>query len=405
MLSIISEHLVGIIIGEGTSVLVRLGRMVKKKYQIKYFVKSIQKQFKKVIKLKVLNFDEYLENFLGMDGLIDKSEEEFEDIVKEKFQEKLNSNILQEYQNKISISLKERNLEFVTLHLLKEVYTQDFFYQIFGYPGIKQDHKKLIDLIRRLFFEEYLKIIDTEKLGRELYWDIHNLDEKFEDLHDHIDKLRSLSENVSTTIKNVYEDSLVEEKISKILKKIGAEITDENVKVLSNYLISRDIDSIINNQTTSKFSEEQYEQYKEIWDRFLKLKNSADRLWTESFNYYDLRKFEKWLSQTKSYLMEKSIFIEAKHYRRLNKLLNIFKLYYDGKNKVYSLGMKDENGLKKEAIKMMKRAGIKESKSRLYTSRIPRIKEIIRKNKEFLDQYTSLLDEIKKNFQQKLQSL
>ena len=264
---IIFEQVIKIVVGEGVRALLKkIIGVVKTKRQLKQLSSSILKNLKNVFQNKSLDFEDYIKKFLSVDSLAALSESEFNTLIKMRLKEKLESQSL-------NLTIEEfkqsfiRDKNFISLHNLKKQFNHQFFYEIFGYSGLTDGHKEIIDVIREAFIIEFLNLYDTEDL--------------------------------------------------------------------LNYILLLDIDrhsdaSKFIFYQRSKFTDEQFETYKNIWSALLKIRTHADSLW-ESARHWGMDRLLDSIIIAQDLILKLSIFIDSQHLKKLKKLLETFKFYYDGK--------------------------------------------------------------------------
>ncbi|MGB8218705.1 MAG: hypothetical protein WCE94_15510 [Candidatus Methanoperedens sp.] len=87
------------------------------------------------------------------------------------------------------------------------------------------------------------------------------------------------------------------------------------------------------NQTSLRYSGQQFELYNKLWHSLYDLKLAADTLWDEA-NEPNLRKFSQQLKKTIDEIEKSYLFIEESHYQALIGLLEQFSKYQFGKIEV-----------------------------------------------------------------------
>ena len=131
----------------------------------------------------------------------------------------------------------------------------------------------------------------------------------------------------------------------------------------------------------SRYSENQFYLYSELWGQLCDLKNSGDRLWNMADNRR-LLDFSKHLRKTKEHVMKGALLIEEEHYCQLTDLLDEFSNFNFNKKRLIDLRQVDVGG-------------------NAYTQALGEF-GIIEENKNIKDNYDRLLVLIKESFQKRI---
>lgn len=97
----------------------------------------------------------------------------------------------------------------------------------------------------------------------------------------------------------------------------------------------------------AKYNENQFNEYQDLWNKLIDLKISADELW-ENVDMKTLYIFEQKYNLIDEYITRNSIIIDLKHYKDLEKLLNLFKFYGIGKNKLFETLEESQKKIKRD---------------------------------------------------------
>jgi hypothetical protein len=124
-----------------------------------------------------------------------------------------------------------------------------------------------------------------------------------------------------------------------------------------------------------KYNEQQFTLYNQLWSSLFELRSIGDELW-ERAEKPKLIKFIRQLKLTKDAVEKGSLFIEDRHYQQLRETLDAFSRYHDGKNRLIELRELD-------------------------TVDDYQIQQIVA-NRNYLDQYTELIHEIRSSFRRQL---
>lgn len=92
--------------------------------------------------------------------------------------------------------------------------------------------------------------------------------------------------------------------------------------------------------TTLRYLGEQFNLYNKLWHSLCDLKSAAGLLWEEAIKS-NLRSFSMQLKKTSDEAEKSYLFIEDSHYKELSKLLNEFKNYKIGKEKLVQIYTRD----------------------------------------------------------------
>jgi len=128
----------------------------------------------------------------------------------------------------------------------------------------------------------------------------------------------------------------------------------------------------------SRYSEQQFEAYNQLWTSLFDLKTLGDTLW-ERANRTNLRNFSKQLKITKVMVGRMSLFIEDEHFAQLKQLLRWFSEYRLGKQQLIDL-----------------RAG-----DRIDVNEIEQFSQI-QENQLRLQEYSRLIDDIRDSFRRQI---
>lgn|SRR3989338_461462 len=131
----------------------------------------------------------------------------------------------------------------------------------------------------------------------------------------------------------------------------------------------------------SRYSENQFYLYSELWGQLCDLKNSGDRLWDRADNNR-LLDFSKHLRKTKEYVMKGALLIEDEHYGQLTDLLEQFSNFNFNKKRLIDLRQADVGG-------------------NVYTQALGEF-GIIEENRAAKENYDRLLVLIKESFQKRI---
>ena len=131
----------------------------------------------------------------------------------------------------------------------------------------------------------------------------------------------------------------------------------------------------------SRYSENQFYLYSELWGQLCDLKNSGDRLW-DSANDKRLLDFTNHLRKTKEHVIKGALLIEEEHYNQLTNILNEFSNFLINKKRLIDFRQSDIRG-------------------NIYSQAIGEM-IIIDENKNIKDNYDSLILSIKENFQRRI---
>ena len=159
---------------------------------------------------------------------------------------------------------------------------------------------------------------------------------------------------------------------SKIAERKLEELKSKHSKEIELYRTQLEIAK----SSLARYSEQQFGAYNQLWSSLHELKAAGDQLW-ELANNQNLYKFAKQLINTQQIVEKNSLYIEDAHYDQLQILLKAFSEYELGKKRLIELRKQD---------------------------RIDpfEIEQWINHNHHFLEQYTQLIVDIRKNFRQQL---
>jgi len=167
-----------------------------------------------------------------------------------------------------------------------------------------------------------------------------------------------IAENISNKEKAKYEKELEVQKAkhNQELERIKAQLESTKMMVV-------------------KYNEQQFVLYNKLWSSLYDLRTIGDDLW-ERAERSKLEKFIKQLKSTKVEIEKGGLFIEDRHYMQLHDVLDAFSRYQDGKGRLIELRQLDD----------MQDYDIQQ----------------IVANREYLDQYTALIREIRNSFRRQL---
>lgn len=124
-----------------------------------------------------------------------------------------------------------------------------------------------------------------------------------------------------------------------------------------------------------KYNEQQFVLYNQLWSSLFELRSIGDELW-ERAEKPKLVKFIKQLRLTKEEIEKGSLFIEDRHYLQLHEVLDAFSRYQDGKGRLIELRQLDD-------------------------VQAYEIQQIVA-NRDHLDRYIALIQEIRNSFRRQL---
>lgn len=125
-----------------------------------------------------------------------------------------------------------------------------------------------------------------------------------------------------------------------------------------------------------RYNQQQFEKYNEIWTSLFALKMAADSLWIDA-NANNLWDYSVKLKNAFSLVGKNALFIEEIHYKELIELFQAFGSYEDGKKNLLTTRLISKNNLKGEIF-------------------------LIENNQRLLEQYTDLVEIIRKSFRNQL---
>ncbi len=125
-----------------------------------------------------------------------------------------------------------------------------------------------------------------------------------------------------------------------------------------------------------RYSENQFDIYRQLWASLCELKLAADNLWAMA-NLDRIADFSNQLNKTKFWLEQSSLFVEDIHYHRLNNTFISFEDFLFGKGML--LGLRNDPTLTKAEAE-------------------ERIRTTIQNNRYCREQFTTTLSELREYF-------
>jgi hypothetical protein len=158
----------------------------------------------------------------------------------------------------------------------------------------------------------------------------------------------------------------------KIAERKLEELKSKHSKEIELYRTQLDIAK----SSVARYGEQQFSAYNQLWTSLHGLKIKGNQLW-ERANNQNLYQLANQLKDTQETIDKNSLFIEDAHYGQLQALLKMLSEYELGKKRLIELRRQDH-------------------------VEPYRIGQLVDQNGYFLEQYTQLILEIRKNFRQQL---
>ena len=144
-------------------------------------------------------------------------------------------------------------------------------------------------------------------------------------------------------------------------------------------------DLALNLDISKRYSLEQFKLYNELWISLCDSKVGSDNLW-EVANIKNVKAFAQQLKKTENQIDRHSLLIEDQHYLNLKNLINDFYQFKFGKITLYELRNNNSNNYDSQL-------------------QVDQIKEVIDRNKEIKDKYSSLLVYLKEDFKRQIRGI
>ena len=144
-------------------------------------------------------------------------------------------------------------------------------------------------------------------------------------------------------------------------------------------------DLALNLDISKRYSLEQFKLYNELWISLYDSKVGGDNLW-EVANIKNVKAFAQQLKKTENQIDRHSLLIEDQHYLNLKNLINDFYQFKFGKITLYELRNNNSNNYDSQL-------------------QVDQIKEVIDRNKEIKDKYSSLLVYLKEDFKRQIRGI
>ena len=144
-------------------------------------------------------------------------------------------------------------------------------------------------------------------------------------------------------------------------------------------------DLALNLDISKRYSLEQFKLYNELWISLYNSKVGGDDLW-EVANIKNVKAFAQQLKKTENQIDRHSLLIEDQHYLNLKNLINDFYQFKFGKITLYELRNNNSNNYDSQL-------------------QVDQIKEVIDRNKEIKDKYSSLLVYLKEDFKRQIRGI
>ena len=127
-----------------------------------------------------------------------------------------------------------------------------------------------------------------------------------------------------------------------------------------------------------RYSESQFDIYRELWGSLCELKLTTDDLWIKA-TPENVARFSEQLNKTRFWLEKSSLFIEDEHYNRLKGVFDEFEMFLVGKENLVEL--RNEPGITDQELRN-------------------RTREIVAGNRWHRDHFTETLTELRSYFKQ-----
>ena len=182
---------------------------------------------------------------------------------------------------------------------------------------------------------------------------------------------------ICTWIGTIIAKDFADKKLEKYKLFANKELDNHKLKN-QNDLEKIKSDLALKLEISKRYSLEQFKLYNELWISLCDSKVGSDNLW-EVANIKNVKAFAQQLKKTENQIDRHSLLIEDQHYLNLKNLINDFYQFKFGKIRLYELRNNNSNNYDSQL-------------------QVDQIKEVIDRNKEIKDKYSSLLVYLKEDF-------